>query len=193
MMVVSLETDLSTRLPKARGARTVPLAARERSGACAIAAHQIENRSLVSSASVFPCLPGTGTLVISVREHQGRSRHLVQTLEAFDSPVNLGNPHEVTILELADKAMRAVGNRVDLIRRPAVADDPSRRCPDVSKASHLLAFAPAVSFEAGLRATVRDFRARLTFPRERVTSVNERANTNPQAKFQVSGRSGDIK
>jgi UDP-glucuronate decarboxylase len=82
--------------------------------------------------------------------------------ERVEGPVNLGNPRENTILELAEMAMRAAGRTVELTRKPLPADDPKQRCPDISKARALLGFEPKVSLEAGLKATVEDFRARVT-------------------------------
>jgi UDP-glucuronate decarboxylase len=81
--------------------------------------------------------------------------------DALDSPVNLGNPAEHTMLDLAEIAMRAASQRVEIVRRPLPADDPRRRCPDISKAKRLLGFEPKVSLEAGMDATCKSFRARL--------------------------------
>jgi UDP-glucuronate decarboxylase len=85
--------------------------------------------------------------------------------ERVEGPVNLGNPRENTILELAEMAMRAAGRTVELTRKPLPADDPKQRCPDISKARSLLGFEPKVSLEAGLKLTVDDFRGRVTVPR----------------------------
>jgi UDP-glucuronate decarboxylase len=82
-------------------------------------------------------------------------------VETFDSPVNLGNPREFTILQLAEQVLRATSTNQELIRKPLPADDPKRRCPDISKARRLLGFEPKVPLEEGLRHTVVDFRARL--------------------------------
>ena len=79
----------------------------------------------------------------------------------FDSPMNLGNPGEFTMLELADAVMKVVGKRVDIVKKPLPADDPRRRCPDISKAKRLIGFEPKVSLEVGLRATYENFAERL--------------------------------
>lgn len=81
--------------------------------------------------------------------------------EAFDSPVNLGNPGEVTMLELAEAAMAAAGRTVPLERKPLPADDPRRRCPDIAKAKRLLGFDPRVPLAEGLALTCENFRLRL--------------------------------
>lgn len=79
----------------------------------------------------------------------------------LDSPVNLGNPEEYTILQLAQAAMKVAGRTVELVRRPLPADDPKRRCPDITKAKRLLGFTPKVPLEEGLEKTCANFRARL--------------------------------
>jgi UDP-glucuronate decarboxylase len=85
----------------------------------------------------------------------------VARVETFDSPVNLGNPEEYTMLQLAQSAMRVVGKTVELVRRPLPADDPKRRCPDITKAKRLLGFSPRVQLEQGLDQTCQNFRSRL--------------------------------
>jgi len=82
-------------------------------------------------------------------------------VDNFDPPINLGNPEEFSMLQLAETAMKIAGRRVQLERKPLPADDPRRRCPDISKAKRLLAFAPKVPLEQGLAATCENFRARL--------------------------------
>jgi UDP-glucuronate decarboxylase len=80
----------------------------------------------------------------------------------LDSPVNLGNPQEVTMLALAESVMEAAGRRVELVRRPRPADDPGRRCPDIAKARRLLGFEPRVPLAQGVRLTTANFRERLS-------------------------------
>jgi UDP-glucuronate decarboxylase len=81
--------------------------------------------------------------------------------ETFDSPMNLGNPNEFSMLELAETAMKVAGRRVELERRPLPADDPKRRCPDIAKARRLLGFNPHVPLAHGLAQTCDNFRERL--------------------------------
>lgn len=83
------------------------------------------------------------------------------TVGSLEGPVNLGNPSETTVLELAQTAMRVAGRTVELTRRPLPADDPKQRCPDIAKARTLFGFEPKVPLEQGLKATLEDFRARL--------------------------------
>jgi UDP-glucuronate decarboxylase len=80
----------------------------------------------------------------------------------FDSPMNLGNPSERTVLDLARAAMRAAASEVPIVMLPLPLDDPKRRCPDISKARKLLGFEPKVVLEDGLAMTCTDFVARLS-------------------------------
>jgi len=89
-------------------------------------------------------------------------------VETYDSPVNLGNPHEITMLELAEEVMRVAGHRVDVLHQPLPKDDPKRRCPDITKARALLGFEPKVSLTKGIAATYENFKARLELRRARV-------------------------
>jgi UDP-glucuronate decarboxylase len=79
----------------------------------------------------------------------------------FDGPVNLGNPIELTIREVAEKVLELTKSTSRLIRMPLPEDDPRHRQPDISKAQRLLGFAPKVGFDEGLARTVEDFRRRL--------------------------------
>lgn len=69
-------------------------------------------------------------------------------------PFNLGNPHEVTIAELAEHVLRLTGSASTIERRPLPVDDPPRRCPDISRASSALSWAPTISLEEGLWRTI---------------------------------------
>lgn len=74
------------------------------------------------------------------------------------SPVNIGNPHEITILEFAERIRTLIGGHTNLIFRPLPQDDPKRRQPDIAKARKLLDWEPKVSLEEGLRLTLDYFR-----------------------------------
>jgi dTDP-glucose 4,6-dehydratase len=76
-------------------------------------------------------------------------------------PVNLGNPQELTILELADEIVRLTGSRSKIIYTPLPQDDPKRRQPDISRASQLCGWEPKVGFTTGLRETIAYFREKL--------------------------------
>jgi UDP-glucuronate decarboxylase len=72
-------------------------------------------------------------------------------------PVNLGNPEELTVAELAERVIALTGSGSPIVRRPLPVDDPRRRRPDVSYARQVLGWAPRVGLEAGLRNTVAWF------------------------------------
>lgn len=73
-------------------------------------------------------------------------------------PVNLGNPEEVTILELAEKIKEMADSKSKIVLRPNRPEDPERRKPDISKAKKLLGWKPRVSLDKGLKATMEWFR-----------------------------------
>ena len=72
-------------------------------------------------------------------------------------PVNIGNPHEITILEFAERIRTLLGSSVPIIFEPLPQDDPKQRCPDISKARRLLGWEPKVNLEEGLRRTLEFF------------------------------------
>lgn len=75
----------------------------------------------------------------------------------FTGPVNLGNPIEVTMRELAERVIRLTGSRSRLVHRPMPVDDPTRRCPDITLARATLGWSPRVSLEQGLARTIAWF------------------------------------
>jgi UDP-glucuronate decarboxylase len=81
--------------------------------------------------------------------------------EGLTGPVNLGNPAEFTILELAHKVREMTGSASPIEFRPLPSDDPVRRRPDISLARERLGWQPRVPLEEGLAATIEDFRRRL--------------------------------
>lgn len=76
--------------------------------------------------------------------------------------VNIGNPKEMTILELAQKIKQLTESSSRLSFQPLPADDPKRRCPDIGKAEKVLGWSPKVSLEHGLQRTITWFRGSLT-------------------------------
>ena len=77
----------------------------------------------------------------------------------FTGPVNLGNPHEFTILELANKVIKLVGSKSKIIYEPLPPDDPMMRKPDISLAKKELDWFPKVSLDEGLVKTIDFFKA----------------------------------
>jgi dTDP-glucose 4,6-dehydratase len=76
-------------------------------------------------------------------------------------PVNLGNPHEMTVLEFAKKIIELTGSSSPIVFNPLPQDDPQVRQPDIAKARELLGWEPRVSLEEGLKKTIQYFRERL--------------------------------
>ncbi len=79
----------------------------------------------------------------------------------FSGPVNIGNPGEFTILQLAEKILQITGSRSKIVFRPLPSDDPPQRCPDISLAKSKLGWEPHIHLEDGLRKTVEYFRENL--------------------------------
>ena len=77
-------------------------------------------------------------------------------------PVNLGNPVEFTIAELAALVLELTGSRSTVVHKPLPSDDPKQRCPDIGRARELLGWAPAVALRDGLTATIRYFDGQLS-------------------------------
>ena len=75
----------------------------------------------------------------------------------FIGPVNIGNPNEFTILELAQKVIELTGSRSKIVHKPLPSDDPTQRQPDISLARKKLGWEPKVSLEAGLKRTIAYF------------------------------------
>jgi UDP-glucuronate decarboxylase len=79
-------------------------------------------------------------------------------------PINLGNPDEYTILELAQAVQKMVNPDAEIIFKPLPQDDPQRRRPNITKAKTLLGWEPTIPLQEGLKMTVEDFRSRVTSP-----------------------------
>lgn len=75
------------------------------------------------------------------------------------TPCNVGNPHEMTMLQLAEYINRFTGNTAGIVHRPLPKDDPTRRKPDITLARSRLGWEPQVDFEAGVSRTVAYFRS----------------------------------
>ena len=73
-------------------------------------------------------------------------------------PINIGNPNEFTIRELATKVIEMTGARSELVQQPLPADDPKQRRPDISVAKEVLGWEPAIQLDQGLERTVEYFR-----------------------------------
>ncbi len=84
-----------------------------------------------------------------------------QYLSGYPGPINLGNPHEVSIYSIAKLVTELAGSKSEIVFRPLPEDDPKRRCPDITKAKGILEWQPYVQLEEGLRKTVEYFRKKI--------------------------------
>ena len=82
----------------------------------------------------------------------------------IQGPVNLGNPHEITVSELAEMVIRLVNPTLGLVHEPLPVDDPQRRCPVIDLAKNQLHWQPTVSLDEGLKQTIRSLSDQLCQP-----------------------------
>ena len=82
-------------------------------------------------------------------------------------PINIGNPGEYTILQLAETIQKMINPDTELAFKPLPQDDPKQRQPDITKAKSLLGWEPTINLEQGLKLTIEDFRSRLEEVEER--------------------------
>jgi UDP-glucuronate decarboxylase len=83
---------------------------------------------------------------------------LMETGPEITGPINIGNPNEFTIRELAEKVIALTGSRSELVQHPLPTDDPKQRQPDISRAKQVLGWEPKVLLDEGLARTVEYFR-----------------------------------
>lgn len=86
---------------------------------------------------------------------------MMEADESFIGPVNIGNPQEFTILELAEKVIALTGSASKLIRKPLPSDDPTQRKPDIRLAKERLDWEPHIQLEEGLKKTITYFEQQL--------------------------------
>jgi len=84
---------------------------------------------------------------------------MMASRDEFTGPVNIGNPNEFTILELAEMVIKLTGSKSRIVRRPLPPDDPSQRQPDISLAKKELDWSPGIELEEGLVKTIDYFRS----------------------------------
>jgi len=87
---------------------------------------------------------------------------LMASPDDVTGPINLGNPGEFTIRELAEKILALVGSRSKLVEKPLPTDDPKQRRPDITQAQKLLGWQPAIALDEGLRRTIGYFETLLS-------------------------------
>jgi len=86
---------------------------------------------------------------------------LIRLMDSSDDvtgPINLGNPHEITVRELAERVIAETGAASELVTRPLPADDPTQRCPDITRAKELLDWTPTTPLDDGPPRVVDYFR-----------------------------------
>lgn len=93
---------------------------------------------------------------------------LMGTPDDFTGPVNLGNPDEFTILELAEKVIKLTKSKSKIIFKPLPQDDPTQRQPDIKLAKKQLKWKPAVKLEDGLKKTIKYFRKVIADPKANI-------------------------
>jgi UDP-glucuronate decarboxylase len=86
---------------------------------------------------------------------------LMDSGDDVTGPINVGNPTEFTMIELAETVLRLSGSKSKLKRLPLPADDPKQRRPDITKAKNILGWEPRVKLEDGLKETIAYFRGLL--------------------------------
>jgi len=105
-------------------------------------------------------------------------------------PVNLGNPREFTIEQLARLVLDMVGSKSKLVHRPLPSDDPKQRRPDISVAQETLGWQPTVRLEEGLKRTIAYFDAKLSEGGPKVVPAAPRPpGRAPAAKAGLRSRS----
>lgn len=113
----------------------------------------------------------------------------------YPGPVNLGNPHECSVNDIAQLVRRLTHSRSPLEHRPLPDDDPKQRCPDIHLARRLLGWSPAVSAEEGLARTIRAYaeslRGRATGPTKRIVGTGANGKGGAAAERALR-RTGDV-
>ena len=79
-------------------------------------------------------------------------------LSSENEPVNIGNPHEMSIMEFAQKIIAVTGSKSIIEHKQALVDEPKMRQPDITKAKKLLGWEPKIMLEEGLKKTLESFR-----------------------------------
>ncbi len=83
---------------------------------------------------------------------------LMATPKGVTGPINLGNPGEFTMIELADLVLRLTGSKAKIVHKPLPQDDPRQRKPDITQANQVLGWKPTIALEEGLKQTIAYFK-----------------------------------
>src|ERR1700684_4218703 len=82
---------------------------------------------------------------------------LMGTSPDFTGPINIGNPHEIPVRELAERVIKLTNSHSKIVHRPLPQDDPMQRCPDITLAKKILGWKPKIPLDEGLRRTITYF------------------------------------
>eukprot|EP00455_Lapot_gusevi_P020094 TRINITY_DN2136_c0_g1_i2.p2 TRINITY_DN2136_c0_g1~~TRINITY_DN2136_c0_g1_i2.p2 ORF type:complete len:166 (+),score=67.69 TRINITY_DN2136_c0_g1_i2:378-875(+) len=129
----------------------------------------LENDGRVVSNFIVQALNGTPLTIYGDGSQTRSFCYVSDTVEGLIrlmnqdeiGPMNIGNPGEYTILQLAQTVQNMVDPNVDLCYKPVPSDDPRQRKPDIRRATHFLGWTPQVPLAEGLKATIADFKARI--------------------------------
>ncbi len=129
----------------------------------------LPNDGRVVSNFIVQCLRGEPITVFGDGKQTRSFCYVDDLIEGFvrlmrsehAGPMNLGNPNEATMIELAERIKTLTGSSSPLVHAPLPTDDPTRRRPDISRANALLEWSPKIALDDGLRKTIDDFRARV--------------------------------
>jgi UDP-glucuronate decarboxylase len=91
---------------------------------------------------------------------------MMGTSDDVTGPVNIGNPHEIPVRELASRIIRLTESKSTIVYHPLPQDDPTQRCPDITLARKLLNWQPTIELDDGLRRTIAYFDRLLTERRD---------------------------
>lgn len=94
---------------------------------------------------------------------EGFIRFMDKTPDEFTGPMNLGNPGEFTIMELAELVLKVTGSSSKIIRLPLPPDDPTKRRPDINLAKRMIGWEPTIPLEEGLKQTIAYFEQKLSY------------------------------
>jgi UDP-glucuronate decarboxylase len=106
---------------------------------------------------------------------------LMESPEAVTGPCNLGNPHEVTVHDIAQRVIAMTSSRSRIEARPLPQDDPKRRKPVIARAQKLLGWEPRVPLEVGLKATIGYFSLRLSGAKPILAAVARKASARERS------------
>jgi UDP-glucuronate decarboxylase len=128
-----------------------------------------ENDGRVVSNFVVQCLRNQPITIFGDGKQTRSFCYVDDLVEGFvrlmasssDDPINLGNPGEFTMIELAELTKELTGSRSEIVFEPLPVDDPVRRKPDITRAVERLGWKPAIALRDGLLRTIADFRARI--------------------------------